>query len=42
MSHDHGGVPEGKASYILERLGILRPVFDEALAEWNNVKRLSI
>jgi hypothetical protein len=42
MSDDHGGVPEDKASYILERLGLLWPVFDEALAEWDNVKRLSI
>ena len=39
---DRGGVPEGTAQYMLDRLAILLPVFDAALAEWGNVKELSI
>lgn len=41
-SPDRGGVPEGAARYMLDRLAILLPVFDAALAEWDNVKELSI
>jgi hypothetical protein len=41
-SPDRGGVPEGTAQYMRDRLGILLPVFDSALAEWDNVKELSI
>lgn len=39
---DRGGVPERAAEYMLERLATLLPVFDDALAEWENVKELSI
>ena len=41
-SPDHGGVPERAAEYMLGRLAILLPVFDGAIAEWDNVKELSI
>ena len=39
---DRGGVPKRAAEYMLGRLNVLLPVFDAALAEWENVKQLSI
>ena len=41
-SPGRGGVPERAADYMLDRLAVLLPVFDHALAEWDHVKELSI
>ena len=39
---DRGGVSERTAQYTLDRLAILLRVFDGAIAEWDNVKELSL
>ena len=39
---DRGGVSERMAEYLLDRLAILLRVFDGAIAEWDNVKELSL
>ena len=41
-SPDHGGVPEGVARDMLDTLATLLPLLDVALAEWDNVKELSL
>ena len=39
---DRGGVPEGTATHMLDRLAIVLPVMDAALADWDQVEELSI
>ena len=39
---DRGGASDRMADYLLDQLALLLPVFDQALAEWDNVEELSI